>query len=114
MELNRWLGFLLSDVYAGALARDHREDCAASGLTDATIRTQRIRSVPPDMIDPLLGFPTPKVVSAYLLPFPDLRGGWLSHVRLKIFPALTTERGTIRYLQPRRSGARIYFPLATL
>jgi hypothetical protein len=66
------------------------------------------------MIDQLLGFETPKVTSAYLIPFADPRGGWRDFVRMKIFPAIATERGTIKYLQPRDSGVRPFFPLATL
>jgi len=66
------------------------------------------------MLPQLLGFDVPRVRSAYLLPFPDPRGGWMDHVRLKVFPSITTDKGTIKYLQPRRSGVRIYFPLATL
>jgi hypothetical protein len=38
----------------------------------------------------------------------------MHHVRVKIFPSVRTEKGTIKYLQPRRSGVRIYFPVATL
>jgi hypothetical protein len=66
------------------------------------------------MIDQLLGFSMPSVQHALLIPFPDPRGGWMDHVRMKIFPSIATDSGTIRYLQPRRSGVRIYFPLATL
>jgi hypothetical protein len=66
------------------------------------------------MIEPLLGFNPRGVVSAYLIPFPNPLGGWLDHVRLKVFPPLATERGTIKYLQPRGSQIRLYFPLATL
>lgn len=105
---------LLSAVYDGALAPLHREDLHRSSLTDDTITQQKIRSIPPAMIDRLLGFDAPKVDSAYLIPFADPRGGWLDHVRMKIFPTLTTETGMIKYLQPRRSGVRIYFPIATL
>src|SRR5262249_42389896 len=81
---------------------------------DGTITCQKIRSVPPHMIAQLLGFDPRGVVSAYLIPFPNPRGGWLDHVRLKVFPTLTTERGTVKYLQPRGSGVRLFFPLATL
>jgi putative DNA primase/helicase len=112
--VNRNLEFLLSDAMPGGLAPSHAADLRRSGLTDATIRTQRIRSVPPGMIAQLLGFDAPMVVSAFVIPFPDPRGGWMDHVRLKVFPTLTTPSGTIKYLQPRRSGVRIYFPLATL
>lgn len=108
------LDFLLSPAYDGFLVLEHLADLRKSGLTDETIRLQKIRTVPPAMIEPLLGFPAPKVTSAYLIPFPDICGGWFDHVRVKVFPALKTERGSIKYLQPRGSGVRIYFPLATL
>lgn len=112
--MNRPLDLLLSAVYDGALAPEHRADLEKSGLSDETIRLQRIRSVPSAMIDHLLGFPTPKVVSAYLIPFADPRGGWFDHVRMKVFPPHTDRNGTVKYLQPKRSGVRLFFPLATL
>lgn len=108
------LDFLLSCLYDDFLAPDHTADLRRSGLTDETIGRQKIRSVPAHMIELLLGFGAPKVVSAYLIPFPDPRGGWMDHVRLKVLPSIATESGTIKYLQPKRSGVRIYFPLATL
>ena len=114
--MNPHLDCLLSAVY-DATRLDHPlhlADLRSSSLTDETIRRQKITDVPPGLIDKLLGFATPKVVSAYLIPFADPRGGWMDHVRLKIFPAITTEDGTIKYLQPKRSGVRIFFPLATL
>ena len=114
--MNATLSFLLSAVYDATRVDHpaHLADLRKSSLSDATIRTQKITDVPPDMIDQLLGFPASKVTSTYVLPFADPRGGWMDHVRLKVFPAITTEDGTIKYLQPRRSGVRIYFPLATL
>jgi hypothetical protein len=66
------------------------------------------------MIDLLLRFPTPKVHSALLFPFPDPAGGFMDHVRMKVFPPLSTKTGTIKYLQPRGSGVRPYLPLATM
>jgi Domain of unknown function (DUF3854) len=112
--VNAHLDFLLSVLYDDCLAPEHLADLRKSGLTDETIRLQKIRTVPPHMIDQLLGFRAPDVQHAYLIPFPDPRGGWFDHVRMKIFPALATPKGTIKYLQPKRSGVRIYFPLATL
>jgi hypothetical protein len=38
----------------------------------------------------------------------------MRHVRLKVFPSISSNGGKIKYLQPRRSGVRWYFPLATL
>jgi hypothetical protein len=89
-------------------------DLDASGLTRDTVSIQKIRTIPPSMIAPLLGFEMPRVRHAYLIPFADPRGGWFDHVRMKVFPSITTENGTIKYLQPKRSGVRIFFPVATL
>ncbi len=108
------LRFLLSDAMPGSLAPDHLADLRKSGLTDDTIRRHRIRSVPPGMIGQLLGFDLLEICSVMLIPFPSPCGGFVDHVRLKVFPPITTDRGTIRYLQPRGSGLRLYFPLATL
>ena len=106
--------FLFSDVYKDfALHPGHLADLRKSSLTDETIAQQNIRTVPPHMIDQLLGFEMPKVMHAYVIPFADPHGGWTDHVRMKVFPSITTERGTIKYLQPRQSGVRIYVPLAT-
>jgi len=114
-QLNPHLDFLLSSVYdRSGLHPEHLADLRKSGLSDGTITMQKIRTIPPHMIDHLLGFEAPKVRHAYLIPFADPRGGWMNHVRMKIFPTITTENGTTKYLQPRRSGARLFFPLATL
>jgi hypothetical protein len=113
--MNRHLDFLLSAVYRdSALHPEHVADLRKSGLTDPTISMQKIRTIPPSMIDMLLGFPMPKVQHTYLIPFADPCGGWFDHVRLKCFPSIVTEDGTIKYLQPRRSGVRIFFPVATV
>lgn len=126
--------FLMSPVYDSTRLDHpaHVADLRKSGLTVETTRMQKFTDVPPDMIDLLLGFPTSfvvehkhadgttsketrhRVTSAYLLPFSDPRGGWMNHIRMKVFPAIATKRGTVKYLQPRHSGVRIYFPLATL
>jgi hypothetical protein len=113
--MNPYLDFLLSDLYsARGLHPDHLADLRASTLTDATIERQRIRTVPPAMIGQLLGFEAPKVMSAYLIPYADSRGGWMDHVRVKVFPTISTDDGKVKYLQRRLSGVRIFFPLATL
>jgi hypothetical protein len=115
--LNPHLQLLLSPVYEGALAPEHRADLEKSGLTEETIRTQRIRSVPPPMIRPLLGWDNAAIRSAYLLPFlaPPPPGEWLAppkwmdHVRLRLFWR-ETKKNPIKYGQPRGSGSRLYFP----
>jgi hypothetical protein len=112
--VNRHLDFLLSCLYDEPLHPEHLADLRKSSLTDETIALQKIRTVPPHMIDQLLGFPAPHVQHCYLIPFHDPRGGCFDLVRMKVFPTLTNENGTTKYLQPRRSGIRIYFPRATM
>ncbi|MBI2218953.1 MAG: DUF3854 domain-containing protein [Candidatus Rokubacteria bacterium] len=114
--MNAHLDFLLSAVYDDAdLHPEHLADLRKSGLTDVTIAMHKFRSVPPAMLDDLLGFDPAKVTSAYVLPFAEPGGGWMDHVRMKVFPSFTDRRGqTVKYLQPRRSGVRLFFPLATL
>jgi hypothetical protein len=123
--MNSTLALLLSPLYSGALAPAHRADLATSGLTDATIETHAIRSIPPGLIDALLGFPTtrtvrratgplaePTVGSAYLLPYPDSAGGWMDYVRLKVIPSYTDQHGrTVKYLGAKAAPPRLYFPI---
>jgi putative DNA primase/helicase len=109
------LAFLLTDLHDRRLAPDHLADLRASGLSDETIRNHRIRSVPPAEIAQLLGFDIPTIRSAMLIPFADPNGGFMDHVRLKIFLPFKDRNGnTVKYLQPRRSGVRLFFTLARL
>lgn len=106
------LRLLLSPIYPGSLAPEHLADLRRSGLTNDTIQYYRIRSVPPGMICQLLGFDIPAIRSACLIPFPDPRGGFMNHIRMKVFPPFQDKRGnTVKYLQPRKSGVRLFFPL---
>lgn len=109
--MNPFLRYMLSDTSPGGLAPSHLQDLDASGLTGETIRRQRIRSVPPGMISRLTGFEIPSASSAMLIPFPDPPGDFMDHVRIKVFPTLTDRAGhSIKYLQPRHSGVRLFFP----
>jgi hypothetical protein len=113
---NPHLRFLLSARYSADLfAPDHLADLRRSGLTDDTIQLHRIRSVPPSMIGQLLGFDIKAIRSAMLIPFPDPCGGFMDHVRLKVFPPFPGTKGnTVKYLQPSGGAARLFFCLATL
>ncbi len=113
--MNPDLAFLLSDAIPGNLHPEHLADLQRSGLRDQTVRIQRIRSIPPSMIGRLLGFDVTPIRSAMLIPFPDPAGGFMNHIRMKVFPALRDKDGhQVKYLQPRHTGARLFFPLASL
>lgn len=114
--MNPWLEFLLSRAFDGALAPEHRNDLQEkSSLTGETIRAAYFRSVPLSMIPRLLGFDRPGVVSALLIPFRSPAGGFMDHIRMKIFPSLKDKNGhTVKYLGPKGVGPRLYFPAPTL
>ena len=131
--MNAHLDFLLSSVYDNAEPHpEHLSDWRKSGLTDETTRVQKLRSVPPDMIELLLGFRAPKVRHAYIIPFPDPRGGWMDHVKMKVFSnddeaadvrgdeveehheRWRYNGGKRKYLVRRQSAPRLYFPILTM
>jgi hypothetical protein len=113
--MNPALERLLSRLYDGALAPEHREDLAKSGLTPETVQVNFIRSVPPSMLRSLLGFDVSDVRSALLFPFRSPVGGFLDHVRVKVFPSLTETAGhTTKYLGPKGVPPRLYFCAASL
>jgi putative DNA primase/helicase len=67
------------------------------------------------MLRRLLGFDAPSVRSAMLLPFRAPAGGFMDHVRVKVFPSLTDAQGhTTKYLGPRGVGPRLYFCVPTM
>lgn len=113
--MNPHLELLLSRAYDGALAPEHLADLRKSALTDETIAAQFIRSVPPVMLPKLLGFDVPRVRSALLFPFRSPAGGFMDHVRVKVFPTLTDDEGhSIKYLQPKGTAPRVYFVASCL
>ncbi len=115
--MRRWqpLDFLLSKWYDGALAPEHAADLAKSGLTAETIAAHYVRSVPPSMIHALLGFDSPRILSALLFPFRSPAGGFMDHVRVKVFPPLIDHKGhKIKYLQRKGAPPRLYFSLSAL
>jgi Domain of unknown function (DUF3854) len=108
--MNPALALLVSRVYDGALAPEHRADLEKSGLTPETIEGHYIRSVPPAMIDTLLGFDVAEIRSALLFPFRSPAGGFMDHVFVKRFPAGRDRHGhTVKYLTRRGAWPRLYF-----
>lgn len=113
--MNEALALLLSRWYDGALAPEHLQDLRKSGLSDETIARQFIRSVPPSMFGRLLGFDDQRVRSMLLFPFRSPAGGFMDHIRVKLFPSLTDSAGhTTKYLQPRATPPRLYLCLASM
>jgi hypothetical protein len=118
--VNPHLEFLLSTIYDDAMHPVHLADLKKYPITDKTIKAQKIRSVPPNQITSLLGFNPSGVTSALLFPFADPVGGFMDHVRVKVFPVIEKVSGrekkveTIKYLQPRASGVRVFFPVSTM
>ncbi len=58
---------------------DHLADLKKSGLSDKTIIEADIKSVPPDMINKVLGFNIPGIISMYAIPYGN------GYYRFKIF-----------------------------
>jgi Domain of unknown function (DUF3854) len=109
--MNPTLSLLLSNLFPGDLAPEHRDDLSKSGITDATIQAQYIRSVPPAMIDPLLGYSAPEIRSALLFPFRSPDGGFMNHIFLKRFPPGRDRRNhMVKYLTRKGATPRLYFP----
>jgi hypothetical protein len=111
-----FLDFLLSAVYDRmTLHTTHLEDLRKSALSDETIATARIRTVPPWMISKLLGSSPPRgVTSAYAIPYFSPGGGLMDIVRLKIFPPIKRKSGLVKYLQPPGPNVRIFFPIMSM
>ena len=106
---------LLSKGYDGDLAPEHHADLRRSGLSQETIAAHYIRSVPPHMIERLLGFGVAGIRSALLFPYRAPAGGFAPLVRMKPFPPLVKDDGQqIKYLQPKQSAPRLYFCLPVL
>ena len=65
----------------------HREDLHKSGLTDETILAAKFHSVPPRLINKILGF-NAKIDSLLEIPYPGT-----DFSRYKLFPPLTNREG---------------------
>ena len=66
--VNRALGFLLSPVFDHMTNHpEHDADLRKSRITAETVRLHKIRTVPPDMISALAGFPVKGASSARIL-----------------------------------------------
>ena len=87
------------------LAPSHIEDLRKSGLNDETIQEAGLKSVPPRLINKILGF-NAKIDSLLEIPYPGT-----DFSRYKLFPPLTNRDGdNIKYFQAKDSAPRLYVP----
>ncbi len=87
---------------------EHLDHLRGSGLTDATITSATITSVPPDRLAEALGFHHPQVKSAYGIPYRD-EEGLTFLTRYRIFPPVKTKDGrTMKYVHPKGVPALPY------
>lgn len=90
-----------------SLHPDHLADLRKSGLADGTIRAAGLYSVRPCDLSRIVGFVPQGVTSA--LAFPYAGDGGFS--RVKMFPSYRDKDGhTVKYLQRKGTGARLYIP----
>jgi AAA domain/Domain of unknown function (DUF3854) len=86
-----------------ALHPDHLTDLRRSGLTDETILAAGLQTVRPEDIRKITAIDA--IESLLEIPYGD------GFSRYKVFPiGLKTKNGTLRYLQPAKSGAHLYIP----
>ena len=83
---------------------EHIGDLKASGITIGTANRARLRSVFEQELAELLDFSLPAGISGLLFPYGE------DFFRIKLFPALVGEKGTMKYAQPKGSGVRLYVP----
>jgi hypothetical protein len=85
----------------------HLQDLRKNGLTDKTILEAGIYSCPPGDINKILGpFFSGKVSSVLVFPYPGCNG----YERYKLFPAIQTDTGTVKYYQAPKTGCALYIP----
>lgn len=78
-------------------------DLKKSGLTDMSIELLKYQAAPPRQL--------PKgVESAYALPYFNLDGSVNCFQRMKLFPPVKTDHGTLRYWQPPNTSPHLYLP----
>ncbi len=86
------------------LLAEHLADLKNSGLTDPSVELLKCTAVPPHQIK-IKG-----VESAYSLPYFTLDGVVNGFHRMKLFPPVKTDHGTMRYWQPPNTSPHLYLP----
>jgi Domain of unknown function (DUF3854) len=89
-----------------SLHPDHYHDLKKSGLSDAIIEAAGVHSVPPRLIEKIMGSRGGRVRSMLAFPYPGT-----DFVRFKLFPPLADKEGhEQKYYQAAGSEVRAYFP----
>ncbi len=90
-----------------ALHTEHLSDLQKSGLTDQTIETAGICTVPPGQINKIMGWDAP-ITSMLTFPYPGNSG----FTRYRLFPPYQKKGETRaqKYWQPKGSGVHLYRP----
>ena len=84
---------------------DHWADLIKSGLSEQTISSIGVYSVPPADISRALGWNPKAVTSVLAFPYAGTNG----FCRYKVFPAFKDRQGhTVKYLQKKNTGSRLY------
>lgn len=91
-----------------ALFKDHVKDLEASGIKVETAREAGLYSATSVDLAKLLGFSLPDDTTGLVIPYAEN-----GHCRVRLYPPWKSEKGTMRYAQPRESGVKLYIlPLA--
>lgn len=86
---------------------DHLADLQASGIMVEIAIEAGLRSVSEEELVQLLGFSIPSGTTGLIFPYDN------EFFRVKLFPPLEGEKGTMRYAQPKLSGVKLYVPPAS-
>ncbi|MEA1946464.1 MAG: DUF3854 domain-containing protein [Thermodesulfobacteriota bacterium] len=83
---------------------DHLKDLEGSGISLETANSAGIYSMETQKLVCEYGFPLPIKTNGMVFPYNN------GFSRAKLFPPLKTEKGTMKYAQPKNSPARLYIP----
>ena len=84
----------------------HLADLAASGIKAETAIEAGLHSAIAADLAKLLGFSLPAETTGLVFPY----GQETEYFRVKLFPPLAGDKGTMRYAQPKGTGVRLYIP----
>ena len=87
-----------------ALAPEHRADLVKSGLTDATVSKIHVAGAAPSEAK------RHGADSACVFPYFNVDGSVNCFQRMKLFPPVKTDHGTLRYWQPPNTSPHLYLP----